>query len=65
MPQREPQNQIYLENDHALLHFFLYNIGDMVTVSMITLDIVYIPMLKGTILSLTSYSVNFIVLFAS
>lgn len=35
-------------------HFalFLYNIENTVTVSMVTADIVYIPTLKGTILSL-------------
>lgn len=36
----------------TLCFIFLYNTGDMVTVSMVTPDIVYIPMLKGTILSL-------------
>lgn len=54
MPQREQQTQIYLGNDHILL--FLYNIGDTVTVSMVTTDIVYIPMLKGTILILFLFS---------
>lgn len=42
VPQREPQNQIYLENDQSLFNFF----NEMVTV--VTPDIVYIPMLKGT-----------------
>lgn len=32
--------------------FFWYDIGDTVTVSMVTPDIVYIPTLKGTVLSL-------------
>lgn len=32
--------------------FFWYNIGDTITVSMVTGGIVYIPTLKGTILSL-------------
>lgn len=45
VPQREPQNQIYLENDQSLLIFFFFY--EMVTV--VTPDIVYIPMLKGTI----------------
>lgn len=48
MPQRE-QTQIYLGNEDVLL-YFLYNIGDTVSVSMVTPDIVYIPVFKGTIL---------------
>lgn len=45
----------------TLCFIFLYYFGDMFTVSAGTPDIVYIPMLKGTILSLVFYSVNFTV----
>lgn len=52
VPQREQQNQIYLEHDHAWRYFFSCSTGDEVTVSMVTLHIVYILTMKGTILNL-------------